>query len=82
MNVCSNADEIAAYRSKLMTLFGAPLHEMKQDDDVHSRTCLKLVTMQITNGCSQLILEPPDSRLAAILNRKIVKPQQLHFWKI
>jgi hypothetical protein len=33
MNVSSNADEIAAYRSKLMTLFGAPLHEMKQDDD-------------------------------------------------
>lgn len=32
MNVSTNADEIAAYRGKLITLFGAPLYETDQDE--------------------------------------------------
>lgn len=33
MNVSTDADEIATYRGKLITLFGAPLHETIQDDN-------------------------------------------------
>ncbi|OBZ16409.1 hypothetical protein [Bacillus sp. FJAT-26390] len=33
MNVSADADEIAAYRGKLLTWFGAPLYETNQNDD-------------------------------------------------